>query len=115
MDPIAKTDPPSPSAAAAEVDLTGRTLGDYHILRRLGQGGMGQVYLAEQLSLKRKVAIKVLREDVAGNPTSLERFKAESKTVPQLSHAHVVQVHMIGEHAGHHYIVLEYVEGVSLR
>src|ERR1700692_893180 len=94
-----------PSAPVQDMDRTGKTLGDFRILRLLGQGGMGQVYLAEQISLKRKVAIKLLREDVAANPTVLERFKAESKTVARLSHAHVVQVHMVGEHEGRHYMV----------
>src|SRR5262249_41178080 len=91
------------------------TFGDFQVLRRLGQGGMGQVYLGEQISLKRKVAIKVLREDVAADPNALERFKAESKTVAQLSHANVVQVYMVGEHQGRHFMFLEYVEGKSLR
>ena len=114
------TETPSPRAThvastASSPDLVGETFGDFRILRLLGQGGMGRVYLAEQLSLKRKVALKVLREDVAANPTALERFKAESKTVAKLSHANVVQVYMVGEHEGRHYMVLEYVEGKSLR
>src|SRR5438067_6729424 len=97
------------------LDLSGRTLGDFFVLRLLGEGGMGQVYLAEQLSLKRKVAIKVLREDVAANPTAIERFKAESRTVAQLSHANVAQVYTIGKHHDRLYMALEYVEGKSLR
>ena len=104
-----------PASTASSPDLVGETFGDFRILRLLGQGGMGQVYLAEQISLKRKVAIKVLREDIAANPTALERFKAESKTVARLSHANVVQVYTVGEHEGRHYMVLEYVEGKSLR
>lgn len=103
-----------PSSTAPSPDLSGQRFGDFQILRRLGQGGMGQVYLAEQISLKRKIAIKVLREDIAANPTAIERFKIESKNVAQLSHANIVQVHMIGEHAGRHFMVLEYVEGKSL-
>ena len=105
----------SVASTASSPDLVGDTFGDFRILRLLGQGGMGRVYLAEQISLKRKVAIKVLREDVAANPTALERFKAESKTVAKLSHANIVQVYMVGEHEGRHYMVLEYVEGKSLR
>jgi serine/threonine-protein kinase len=105
----------TPPAPADGPDLVGETFADFRVLRRLGQGGMGQVYLAEQLSLKRKVAIKVVREAVAANPTALERFRAEATTVARLSHANVVQVHTVGEHAGRLYMVLEYVEGVSLR
>ena len=116
MDPETPTPRVTRSAStASSPDLLGETFGDFRILRLLGQGGMGRVYLAEQLSLKRKVALKVLREDVAANPTALERFKAESKTVARLSHANIVQVYTVGEHEGRHYMVLEYVEGKSLR
>jgi len=80
-----------------------------------GRAAWGRVYLADQISLHRKVAIKVLREDIAANPTALERFKAESKIVAQLSHPNVVQVHMVGKHEGRRFMVLEYVEGKSLR
>src|SRR4051812_14258983 len=96
-------------------DLTGRTLGDFRILRRLGQGGMGQVYLAEQLSLKRKVALKILKAELAGDATALARFKAEAEAVARLTHANVVQVYAIGEAEGLHYMALEYVEGRNLR
>src|SRR3954453_19363132 len=116
MDPTSKKPRATPPVAeTSSPDLSGQTFGDFQLLRPLGQGGMGQVYLAEQVSLRRKVAIKVLREDIASNPTALARFKSESKTVAQLSNSHVVQVHMVGEHEGRAYMVLEYVEGVSLR
>ena len=69
----------SPAPPGQEGDLTGRMLGDFRVLRRLGQGGMGQVYLAEQISLKRKVALKVLRPELAANAVSLERFKREAE------------------------------------
>ena len=108
------TDSPPPAADASQPDLVGETFDGFRILRELGRGGMGQVYLAEQLSLKRKVAVKMLREDVAAHPTALERFKAESKTVARLSHPNVVQVHTFGEHRDRCYMVLEYVEGKSL-
>src|SRR5438270_2906617 len=110
--------PPDPSAGGASAtgpDLTGRALGGYQVLRRLGQGGMGQVYLAEQLSLKRKVALKILRADVASSPTSLQRFKAEAEAVARATHANIVQVYEFGESAGQHYMALEYVEGRNLR
>ncbi|HMF12864.1 MAG TPA: serine/threonine-protein kinase, partial [Gemmataceae bacterium] len=107
---------PPAETLQASVDPAGTSFGhDFCIVRQLGQGGMGRVYLAEQLSLKRKVAIKVLRRSLAANATALVRFRAEAKTLAQLSHANVVQAYQVGEHEGRHYLVLEYVEGVSLR
>src|SRR3982751_225774 len=106
----------SPAAPAAQgPDLTGRTLDDFRVLRRLGQGGMGQVYLAEQVSLKRKVALKILRPDLAADPTSLQRFKLGAESVARATHANIVQVYAIGEVEGLPYMALEYVEGKNLR
>src|SRR5262245_30055590 len=113
--PQSSTMTPVASATGPGVDLTGKTLGDFHVLRRLGQGGMGQVYLAEQRSLKRKVALKLLRADLAANAVSLARFKAEAEAVARATHANIVQVYAIGECAGLHYMALEYVEGRNLR
>jgi hypothetical protein len=112
--------PPTPaapeSAAPAEGDdLTGRTLGEFRLLRRLGAGGMGQVYLAEQSSLKRKVAIKLLKTEFAANATALQRFRQEAEAVARVTHANIVQVHAVGESDGLHYMALEYVEGRNLR
>ncbi len=107
--------PPTADPAAPSQDLTGRTLGDYQLLRRLGIGGMGQVYLARQLSLKRDVAVKLLRNDLASNPTALLRFQAEAEAVARLNHPNIVHIHQIGEHEGLRYMVLEYVEGRNLR
>ncbi len=116
MDPSTQTGPISAAAdGAVEQDLTGRTLGDYRFLRRLGQGGMGQVYLAEQLSLKRNVALKLLRADLAANPTSLQRFKAEAEAVAKVAHANIIQVYAVGEIEGRPFIALEYVEGRNLK
>src|SRR3954447_2307138 len=98
---------PTPSSAP---DLSGETFGDFFILRRLGQGGMGQVFLAEQLSLKRKVALKFLRPDLAANPTALARFRTEAEAMARVSHPHVVQVYAVGERDGLHFMALEYVE-----
>src|SRR5262249_18263134 len=99
----------------AAPDLTGRVLGDYQVLRRLGQGGMGSVYLAEQVYLKRKVALKVLRAELAANPTALQRFKAEAEAVAGAPHANIVQVYAIGDFEGLPFMALEYVEGRNLR
>jgi serine/threonine-protein kinase len=76
---------------------------------------MGQVYLAEQVSLKRKVAIKIMRTDLTANVTSFQRFKAEAEAIARITHANIVQVHAFGEEAGVHYMALEYVEGRNLR
>jgi serine/threonine protein kinase len=96
-------------------DLTGRTLGDYQILRKLGAGGMGQVYLARQLSLKREVALKFLRDDLNENKTALMRFQAEAEAVAKLNHPNIVHIHQMGEAEGLRYMALEYVEGRNLR
>jgi serine/threonine-protein kinase len=96
-------------------DLTGRTLGDFQLLRLLGEGGMGQVYLAEQISLKRRVALKLLRAELSGNEVSRRRFEGEAKAVAQLTHANIVQVYQVGEHEGLLYMALEYVDGRNLR
>src|SRR5262245_53952037 len=67
----------------------------FFVLRRLGQGGMGQVYLAEQISLKRKVALKILRDDLAADEKSLQRFKVEATNVARATHANIVQVYLV--------------------
>jgi serine/threonine-protein kinase len=110
------TAPQAPGSPPAQsTDLTGRTLGDFHCLRRLGQGGMGHVYLAEQVSLKRKVALKLLKPELAANPSSLARFKKEAEAVARATHANIVQIYFIGEADGMPYMALEYVEGRNLR
>jgi hypothetical protein len=106
---------PTANAPDPPPDLTGRVLGDYQLLRRLGVGGMGQVYLARQLSLKRDVALKLLRDDLTTNATALKRFQAEAEAVAKLNHPNIVHIHQIGEHDGLRYMVLEYVEGRNLR
>jgi eukaryotic-like serine/threonine-protein kinase len=96
-------------------DFTGRTLGDFELLRLLGFGGMGQVYLARQKSLKRQVAIKILKAELAANTTALRRFQAEAEAVANITHANIVQVYAIGETDGLHYMALEFVDGRTLR
>lgn len=105
---------PSAEEQKQAVDLSGTILGDFHLEKKLGQGGMGQVYLGEQVSLKRKVAIKVMRSDVTLSATALARFRSEAQAVARLTHVNIVQVYTIAEHAGMHYIALEFVEGASL-
>jgi serine/threonine-protein kinase len=109
----ASGDPGSPFNG--ELDLTGKTLADYRVLRLLGKGGMGQVYLAEQLSLKRNVALKIMRADLAANATALARFKAEAEAVARVPHSNIVQVYQVGVVDGLHFMALEFVDGRNLR
>ncbi len=117
--PDAPSNPTAPSDSSAQADepadLTGRTLGGFQVVRRIGAGGMGQVYLARQLSLKRPVALKLLKADLTRNPTALKRFEAEAHAVAKLNHPNIVQVYEFGEHDGLRYMALEYVEGRNLR
>lgn len=99
----------------ATADLTGRQLGDYLLLRRLGQGGMAEVYLAEQLSLCRRVAFKVLRSNLALDANYIRRFRVEAQTVASLVHPNIVQVYDVGCIDGVHYIAQEYVLGKNLK
>jgi serine/threonine-protein kinase len=99
----------------AEESFAEQRLGEFRILRRLGKGGMAEVFLAEQTSLKRNVAVKVLREEKLTDETHLKRFKTEAMAAAALSHPNIVQVYMIGEQTGTHYIAQEYVQGLNLR
>lgn len=103
------------SWAAKGGELGGKLIGDFKVLYKLGHGGMGQVFLAEQVSLKRKVALKILRTDLAEDKDSLQRFKKEAEAIAQVVHPCIVQVYAIGEAEGQHFMALEYVEGRNLK
>jgi serine/threonine protein kinase len=107
--------PAASENAGSPNDLSGQTFGEFRLLRQLGEGGMGQVYLAEQISLKRHVAVKLLRADLANNEVSRKRFEAEAKAVAQLTHANIVQVYAVGEVQKQPFMALEYVEGWTLK
>ena len=96
-------------------DLTGTTVGDFQVERLLGRGGMGEVYLATQLSLNRPVALKVLRPEVMSKPGYQERFTSEAIAVAKLNHPNIVHVYAMDEIDQVHYIAMEYVEGTNLR
>jgi len=100
------------NAAAPVVDTPGTRLGPYRIVRRLGAGGMGEVYLAYDERLDRLVAIKRMRPDILGDPSRRERLRREARAAARLSHPNVVQVHDLEEdEEGGDAIVLEYVQG----
>jgi serine/threonine-protein kinase len=109
------TDPNRPTIETPhEADLSGRQLGGYRLLRRLGQGAMAEVYLAEQLSLARQVAFKVLKSNLATDATYVQRFDQEARAAAQLVHANIVQIYEVGCVDGVHFIAQEYVQGVNL-
>ena len=89
-------------------------LGDFRILRELGRGGMGIVYEAEQESLNRHVAIKVLAPGTARSPQVMERFLREAKAAAQLHHTNIVPVFSVGEREGLHYYAMQFIRGLSL-
>lgn len=96
-------------------DLTGSTLGDYRVERLLGRGGMGEVYLARQVSLNREVAFKVLRPDLLTNPTYQARFESEAWAAAKLNEPNIVHIYSLGTIDGLRYIAMEYVQGTNLK
>src|SRR5689334_7975099 len=95
--------------------MTERTLGNYEIAEKLGEGGMGEVWRARDTRLNRSVAIKILPRDVAGDPGRRSRFEQEAKSLGALNHPNIVAVYDIGQTDGQAYIVSELVDGDSLR
>lgn len=94
---------------------SGTNLGRYEIIRRLGVGGMGEVYLARDVQLQRDVGIKVLAQVHTANPTWLQRFFREAKVASAVNHPNILTVYEIGQWEQIHFIVTEYIEGITLR
>ncbi|HKH48680.1 MAG TPA: serine/threonine-protein kinase, partial [Thermoanaerobaculia bacterium] len=95
-------------------DLAGRTLAHYRVLEPLGRGGMGEVFLAEDQRLGRRVALKILSPKLSAEPRSLERFEREARSVAALNHPNIVTIHSVEEVEGLHFLVMELVEGETL-
>jgi serine/threonine protein kinase len=103
---LAKEEPPS---------LAGKMLGHYEVISLIGTGGMGEVYRAHDVALKREVAVKVLPSSFSHNADRLRRFKQEARAASALNHPNIVTIHEIGEIDSCHFIVSEYNEGETLR
>jgi serine/threonine-protein kinase len=89
--------------------------GRYRLVRKLGEGGMGEVYVAEQLAMDRLVALKLLREGLADDPNTVERFKREARAASRLSHPNTIILHDFGvDHDGTFYLAMELLEGETL-
>ena len=111
-------DPPESHFATHDSDdaiRAGMLIDGFRILRKLGQGGMGAVYLGRDQKLGRKVALKLLRPETMGSKEAVERFLFEARTTARFNHPHIVTIYAVGEHQERPYVALEFLEGQTLR
>jgi len=113
--PVAETETHRSTRSQARVEeQLPREFGDYVLLERIAQGGMGVVYKARQVSLDRIVAMKMIRSGVLADSDEIRRFRAEAQAAANLRHPGIVQIYEVGEHAGQHFFSMEHVAGESL-
>src|SRR5262245_29117475 len=122
---MAAADDPTETGGAKRSELShrdaarglepGEQVGSFRIVRQLGEGGMGAVYLARDTTLGRRVALKIIRPERVGRRDAIERFLLEARATAAFSHPNIVSIHSVGEHDGKPYVALEYLEGQTLR